>query len=98
MRPTGTSLTKLTNNAKGKLKIRWKRNKSVTGYMIQYSTDKNFRKSVKTVNIRKNKKTSTTLAKLKKGKTYYVRIATYKKSGGKICSSWSKVKKIRIKK
>ena len=98
VRPIGTSLTKLTNNAKGKLKIRWKRNKSVTGYMIQYSTDKNFRKSVKTVNIRKNKKTSTTLAKLKKGKTYYVRIATYKKSGGKICSSWSKVKKIRIKK
>ncbi len=98
VRPTGTSLTKLTNNAKGKLKIRWKRNKSVTGYMIQYSIDKNFRKSVKTVNIRKNKTTSTTLAKLKKGKTYYVRIATYKKSGGKICSSWSKVKKIRIKK
>lgn len=98
VRPIGTSLTKLTNNAKGKLKIRWKRNKSVTGYMIQYSIDRNFRKSVKTVNIRKNKKTSTTLAKLKKGKTYYVRIATYKKSGGKICSSWSKVKKIRIKK
>lgn len=98
VRPTGTSLTKLTNNAKGKLKIRWKRNKSVTGYMIQYSIDKNFRKSVKTVNIRKNKTTSTILAKLKKGKTYYVRIATYKKSGGKICSSWSKVKKIRIKK
>ena len=98
VRPIGTSLTKLTNNAKGKLKIRWKRNKSVTGYMIQYSTDKNFRKSVKTANIRKNKTTSTTLSKLKKGKTYYVRIATYKKSGGKICSSWSKVKKIRIKK
>ena len=98
VRPIGTSLTKLTNNAKGKLKIRWKRNKSVTGYMIQYSTDKNFRKSVKIANIRKNKTTSTTLSKLKKGKTYYVRIATYKKSGGKICSSWSKVKKIRIKK
>ena len=98
VRPIGTSLTKLTNNAKGKLKIRWKRNKSVTGYMIQYSIDKNFRKSVKTVNIRKNKTTSATLSKLKKGKTYYVRIATYKKSGGKICSSWSKVKKIRIKK
>ena len=98
VRPLGTSLSKLTNDAKGKVKVTWKRNKSVTGYRIQYSTDKKFQKTVKTVNIGKNKTTKTTLSKLKKGKTYYVRIATYKKSGGKIYSSWSKVKKIKIKK
>lgn len=39
-----------------------------------------------------------TIKKLSKKKTYYVRIRTYLKKDGKvICSSWSKVKKIKIK-
>lgn len=98
VRPKGTKLTGLSNATKGKIKVTWKRNKSVTGYRIQYSTDKKFKKGVKYVNISKNKKTTVTLSKLKKGKTYYVRIATYKKVGGKVYSSWSKSKKIKTKK
>ena len=98
VRPKGTKLSGLSNTIKGNVKITWKRNKAVTGYRIQYSTDKKFKKVVKYVNISKNKKTTTTLSKLKKGKTYYVRIATYKKTGGKVYSSWSKVKKIKIEK
>ena len=98
VRPSGTSLSGLSNKSKGKAKVSWKRNKAVTGYRIQYSTDKKFKKGVKNVNVNKNKTTTATLAKLKKGKTYYVRIATYKKVGEKIYSSWSKAKKIRIKK
>ena len=36
---------------------------------------------------------------LAKGKTYYVRIASYKKIGStKILSNWSKVKKVKIRK
>ena len=97
VRPSGTSLSGLSNKSKGKVKVSWKRNKAVTGYRIQYSTDKKFKKGVKNVNVNKNKTTTATLAKLKKGKTYYVRIATYKKVGEKIYSSWSKAKKIRIK-
>ena len=97
VRPSGTSLSGLSNKSKGKVKVSWKRNKAVTGYRIQYSTDKKFKKGVKNVNVNKNKTTTVTLAKLKKGKTYYVRIATYKKVGEKIYSSWSKAKKIRIK-
>ena len=98
VRPSGTSLSGLSNKSKGRVKVSWKRNKAVTGYRIQYSTDKKFKKGVKNVNVNKNKTTTATLAKLKKGKTYYVRIATYKKVGEKIYSSWSKAKKIRIKK
>ena len=98
VRPNGTSLSGLSNKSKGRAKVSWKRNKAVTGYRIQYSTDKKFKKGVKNVNVNKNKTTTATLAKLKKGKTYYVRIATYKKVGEKIYSSWSKAKKIRIKK
>ena len=56
----------------------------------------------KTVNIGKNKTTSATVKKLKKGKKYYVRIRTYKtvKINGKsvkLYSSWSKVKSIKVK-
>ena len=98
VRPSGTVLYKLTNNEKGRVKVTWKKNSSVSGYRIQYSIDKNFKKGVGTVTIGKNKTTSGTLSKLKKGKTYYVRIATYKNVRNKVYSSWSKVKKITIKK
>lgn len=99
VRPIGTVLYSLTNDAKGKLNVVWKKNSSVSGYRIQYSTDKNFKNSVGTVNIGKNTTTAKVLSKLKKGKIYYVRVATYKKSeGDKIYSSWSKVKKIKVTK
>ena len=40
-----------------------------------------------------------TITKLKKGKTYYVRVRAYKKlSGKKIYGKWSKIKKIKIRK
>ena len=98
IRPTGTSLSGVTNAGNGKVKVTWLRNKSATGYRIQYSTDSKFKKNVTTVNISKNQTTKVTLSKLKKGKTYYVRIATYKNVRNKVYSSWSKVKKITIKK
>ena len=98
IRPTGTSLSGVTNTGSGKVKVTWLRNKSATGYRIQYSTDSKFKKNVTTVNISKNQTTKVTLSKLKKGKTYYVRIATYKNVRNKVYSSWSKVKKITIKK
>ena len=98
IRPTGTSLSGVTNAGNGKVKVTWLRNKSATGYRIQYSTDSKFKKNVTTVNINKNQTTKVTLSKLKKGKTYYVRIATYKNVRNKVYSSWSKVKKITIKK
>ena len=97
VRPTGTSLSGVTNTGSGKANVAWTRNKSVTGYRIQYSTDSQFKKNVITVNISKNQTTKTTLSKLKEGSTYYVRIATYKNAGSKIYSSWSKAKKVTIR-
>lgn len=56
-------------------------------------------KGNKTKTISKNKTTSYTIKKLKKKKTYYVRIRTYKKVSGKTYySEWSSVKKVKIKK
>ncbi len=91
---------KSAKNAKGKkLVVKWKKNTAGNGYQIQYSTSKKFAKGNKTETISKNKTTSYTIKKLKKKKTYYVRIRTYKKVSGKTYySGWSSVKKVKIKK
>jgi phosphodiesterase/alkaline phosphatase D-like protein len=95
--------TKITSLKKGKKKItvKWKKKKQITGYQIQYSTDKKFKKNRKTVTV-KAKKTSRTITKLKSKKKYYVRIRTYKtvKSNGKTkksYSGWSAVKSVKTK-
>lgn len=81
-----------------KLTAKWKKDTRATGYQIQYSTDKKFRKNVKSVTVSKNKTTSKTISKLKKGKTYYVRVRAYKtinvnKKSKKLYGSFSSVKK-----
>ena len=96
--PTGTSLGSCKNVKGRKAQVRWKKNKLVTGYEVQYSTDRNFISGVKKKTIKKASTTKVTLTGLKKKKTYYVRIRTYRKGGGTTYSSWSKVKKVVIKK
>ena len=93
-------IIKSAKNAKGKkIVVKWKKNTAGNGYQIQYSTSKKFAKGNKTKTISKNKTTSYTIKKLKKKKTYYVRIRTYKKVSGKTYySEWSSVKKVKIKK
>ena len=95
--PKGTSISKLTRKSKG-FKVKWKKQtKQTKGYQIQYSTSKNF-KNAKTKTIGKAKTTSASISKLKKKKTYYVRIRTYKTVKGKrYCSGWSKIKKAKTK-
>ncbi len=97
--PSKVSISKLTNVKSKKMTVKWKKNSSVSGYQIQYSTDKNFKSGVKTVTIKKNKTTSTTIKSLSKNKKYYVRIRTYKSVSGKTYySSWSSAKNVKIKK
>ena len=97
--PASVKISKLSNSGRKKMTVKWTKNKNVTGYQIQYSTSSNFKKSVKTVNISKNKTVSKVISKLSKGKKYYVRIRTYKTEGKtKYYSSWSSTKSIKIKK
>lgn len=78
--------------------VKWKRDNTVTGYVIQYSTDKNFKKNVKKVTIGKNKTTSATIKKLRSKKIYYVKVASYKKVSGKTYTGkYSNVKKVKVK-
>ena len=73
-------------------KVSTKNAKKITGYHIQYSTDKNF-KSYKMVSASK-KSASKKISGLKAKKYYYVRIRVYK--GNKV-GPWSAVKKIKTK-
>lgn len=91
IKPKTTSLSKLTAGKK-QLKVTWKKNSSVSGYQLQYSTSKKF-KSAKSVTVNGNKTTNKTLKNLKAKKIYYLRIRTYKVvSGKKYYSDWSSVK------
>lgn len=84
---------------KRKMKISWKKDSNASGYQIVYASNKKFTKGKKTVNIKKNTTVSKTIKKLKKGKTYYVKVRSYKTSEGeKIYGKFSTAKKVKIKK
>ncbi len=95
--PSKVTSLKVKNNKKGKTSINFKKISGVTGYQIQYARNKKFSKNKKTVTT---KKTSYTIKKLKKKKTYYFRVRAYIKnsSGKKIFGQWSAVQKLKIKK
>ena len=97
--PKGTSLSKVTAGKK-QFTAKWKAQKTeTTGYEIQYATNKSFTSGKKTVKIKKNKTTSSTVKKLKAKKKYYVKIRTYKTvNGKKFYSGWSKVLNVTTKK
>lgn len=86
---------------KNSFTVKWKKlspnqRKKFSKVQIQYSTSRDF-SNAKTVNVKKSK-TSYKIKKLKKGKTYYVRVRNIKKSGAAtLVSKWSKAKKIKVK-
>ena len=96
-KPKSASIKKV-KGAKKAILVTWKKVSGVNGYEIQVATDKKFKKNKKTVTIKKQKTTKTTVKKLKAKKKYYVRVRTYKiVNGKKVYSSWSKVKSVKTK-
>ena len=95
-----TSLTKIKgvvakNQKKCKVKVTWKKVSNILGYQIQYATNKKFKKAKK----KTVKSTFVTLKRLKKKKTYFIRVRTYKIADGKrVYGKWSSVKKVKVKK
>ena len=89
---------KKVKGSKKAIALTWAKGKGVKGYQIQVATDKKFKKNKKTVTIKKQKTTKTTVKKLKAKKKYFVRIRTYKTvNGKKVYSSWSKAKTVKTK-
>ena len=76
---------------KRKVSIKWKKAKNGIAYMVQISAKKNFKGAKKKL----TSETRCTINSLKKGKTYYVRIQAA--SFDKKWSSWSAVKKVKVK-
>ena len=102
--PKGTKISSAKALKKG-FKVTWKKqgakmaNSRITGYQIQYSTVKTFKKGNKTLTVKGFKKTSKKVTKLKAKKKYFIRVRTYKSvNGTKYYSGWSAAKAITTKK
>ena len=90
----------LTNKKGHKIKLKLKKKiAGAKGYKVVYSTNKTFKKKVKTVTFKGTRKTKI-IEHLQKNKIYYVKVASYKKDLNNriIYSSYSRVKKIKIQK
>ncbi len=97
VRLTGTTLSSAANTATAKMTVKWAKKSGITGYQIQYSKSSSFSSGNKTVTISKAATTSTVISSLTKGKTYYVRIRTYKTvSKTNYYSAWSAKKSVKI--
>lgn len=99
-------VTKLIVKAKGKkIIVKWNKVKNAAGYQVQVSTNKKFKKK-KIIFNKLTKKTKLIIKgkKIKRGKTYYVRVrayATYKDANRetqKVYGEWNnKPRKVKVK-
>ncbi|MCI8409995.1 MAG: leucine-rich repeat protein [Lachnospiraceae bacterium] len=103
-KPSRITVSKVTGvkavNKKGKkIKVSWKKLGSVKGYRITVALNKKFTSGKKTLWVKKGTITSKIVSKLKKSKTYYVKVEAYKLNGKKkVFGKPSAVKKVKIKK
>ena len=96
--PKTTRITKVVSDVK-KITVQWKKQATqTTGYQVQYAANKTFTKNKKTITIAKKSTVKKAIKNLESGKTYYVRVRTYKLVNGKrIYSAWSaKIKKVIV--
>lgn len=94
VKPKKNTITSLTSKKKAQMVLKWKKDSKASGYEIVYS----YNGKSKKVDVKKNSTTSATIKKLKRKKTYSVKIRAYKKiDGKKIYGDYSKVKKIKVK-
>ena len=89
----------VTNSASKKMTVKWGKNAKANGYQIQYSLSSSFASGNKAVTVASASTVSKVIGSLTKGKTYYVRIRTYKTVGSaKYWSEWSAKKSVKISK
>ena len=96
IKPKASRVLSAKSTKTKKMTVKLRKTANVTGYQITYSTSKKFTKKT-TTNV-STKKLTKTISKLKKGKTYYVKVRTYKTVGKtKYYSSYSKYRKVTVK-
>lgn len=91
------SVSKVQSKKAGSMTVIWKKVKDVDGYQVVYG---NNTKMTKGKMVLETKRTGKTLKKLKKGRTYYVKVRGFKKdsAGKKVYGSYSKTCKVKIRK
>lgn len=90
-------VTSTKNKSSRAITVKWEKISGVTGYQVQFSTKKNFKKITASKYL-SSSKSSMRCSGLKKKKTYYVRVRAYIISNGsKMYGSWSAKKKVKIK-
>jgi hypothetical protein len=94
--PVKQTITGIRSPKTTAIKVAWKKDSQASGYEIRFSTSSSF-KSCRSVSVSK-KYTARTLKGLKKGKTYYVKVRSYKLIDGKRAyGKFSAVKKVKCK-
>ncbi len=89
-------ILKVKTKGKKKLYVKWKKQKNVAGYQIQYADNRKFKK--KKMKKKKYGQSKITLKKLKSKRYYYIRIRSYVNNNGKmVYGKWSKVRKLKTK-
>lgn len=95
--PGKPGITRVTNQKKGVVKLKWKTVSKASGYEIQYAAGSSF-KNAKTLEVTSQKKSSVLIKNLKRKKNYRFRIRSYRTTGEKkLYSAWSGEKTIRTK-
>lgn len=99
IKPAKVKAKNLTSPAPGSVKLTWEKAKGgVTGYKVQLSPDKKFKKSVRTYTLKKSAIVSKRVSGLKSGRKYFVRVCAYKKVGKtNYKGAWSIVKMVKCK-
>ena len=88
-------IKKIKKKSRGRVKIKWKKFKKYSGYILQICRKKKFKKKV--IQRYFKRKQTSILVPLKKRRKYYVRVRVYKKKkNNQIFGRWSKVKKIKL--
>ena len=93
-----TSIKTLTNPSAGKMTVTYNKSNGSSGYVVRYGL-KSDMSDAKVISVQGAGTLSKTFSGLKKGKTYYVQVRTYKIDNGvRYYSGYCRTKSIKIKK
>ncbi len=96
-KPKKVTIKSMKNKAHRKIIVKWKKLSGVSGYKLQFSNKKNFKKIIMSGKY-SSRTSSASYVNAKKKKTYYVRVRAYIKNGSRTYyGDWSKTKKIKVK-
>ena len=97
VKPGKVTLSRLRTGSSHYITASWKK-KTGTGYQVKLATNSKFTSGVKTYKVTSYKTLSRKMTKLRKGRTYYVKVRAYKTYGGRtVYGSYSSYKKLKCR-